>query len=301
MKMKPEGVNRNSRFVVMPQPRYRQAMTGPTKPFRGKPRPWRKPHPAAGGKAVRPGAPPAPPDKLSLFGLHTVSAALANPARKTEMLYATANALRRLGDVATTSGVTIAEVSPRELDRHFGKDTVHQGVRLDCAPLPDIALADFLADPKSRMARLLVLDQVTDPHNVGAILRSAAAFDVDAIVTTARHSPVESAVLAKAASGALEHVPFIRERNLADAMKRLADEGVTLIGLDSDGDTDLESVTGTLPYALVLGAEGKGLRQRTRDHCSVLARLDMPGAIKSLNVSNAAALALYAARRGETA
>ncbi|MFN0263949.1 23S rRNA (guanosine(2251)-2'-O)-methyltransferase RlmB [Tepidamorphus sp. 3E244] len=244
-------------------------------------------------------APPAPPERLSLYGLHTVEAALGNPQRKLFELHASANALRKLGD-AVPAGLEVIETHPRELDRHFGKDTVHQGVRLDCAPIPDMALDDFLFGPKTKAARLLVLDQITDPHNVGAILRSAAAFAVDAIVTTARHSPVESAVLAKSASGALEYVPFIRERNLADAMARLAENGVRLIGLDSEGETDLETVTGASPYALVLGAEGKGLRQRTREHCTVLARLDMPGAIKSLNVSNAAALALYAARRGES-
>lgn len=271
------------------------------KPHRGRPQDRRNQGAAASSRAQRPGAPPAPPDRLSLYGLHTVEAALANPARRKFMLHATANALRRLGDVVAASGVVVAETSPRELDRHFGKDAVHQGVRLDCAPLPDIDLDAFLDDPDTKSARLLVLDQVTDPHNVGAILRSAAAFAVDAIVTTARHSPVESAVLAKSASGALEHVPFIRERNLADAMERLAARGVRLIGLDSEGEADLEEVTGPPPYGLVLGAEGKGLRQRTREHCTALARLDMPGAIKSLNVSNAAALALYAARRGERA
>ena len=274
-------------------------MSKPYDPRRGKPQHRKRPPSGPPGKPIRSNATPAPPDELSLYGLHTVEAALANPNRKKLHLYATANALRRLGDVVQTSGVEVSDISPRELDRYFGKDAVHQGVRLDCAPIPDIALDEFLDDPDTKSARLLVLDQVTDPHNVGAILRSAAAFAVDAIVTTARHSPVESAVLAKAASGALEHVPFIRERNLADAMRKLTERGVRLIGLDSEGDTDLETVTGAPPYGLVLGAEGKGLRQRTREHCTVLARLDMPGAIKSLNVSNAAALALYAARRGE--
>ena len=141
---------------------------------------------------------------------------------------------------------------------------------------------------------MLVLDQITDPHNVGAIVRSCAAFGVDAVVTTARHSPAATGVLAKSASGGLEHVPFLTVRNLAEALIALGERGFPRIGLDSDGRAELGDVAVRRPLALVLGAEGKGLRQRTRDCCDVVARLDMPGAIKSLNVSNAAAVALYA-------
>jgi 23S rRNA (guanosine2251-2'-O)-methyltransferase len=138
-----------------------------------------------------------------------------------------------------------------------------------------------------------VLDQITDPHNVGAILRSAAAFGVKAIVTTARHTPEATGVLAKSASGALELVPMVTVTNLARALNELNDQGFMTVGLDSQGSDNLSAMPLQQPLALVLGAEGKGLRQLTRDTCSAVARLDMPGAIKSLNVSNAAVLALY--------
>ena len=144
---------------------------------------------------------------------------------------------------------------------------------------------------------LLILDQVTDPHNVGAIMRSAVAFGAGAIITTARHSPQESGVLAKAASGALELIPHVEVRNLADAIAELHELGFTTIGLDSEGPLELENTMSKGRIALVLGAEGKGLRQKTRETVTHLARLDMPGAIKSLNVSNAAAISLYAAQR----
>ena len=144
---------------------------------------------------------------------------------------------------------------------------------------------------------MLVLDQITDPHNVGAILRTAAGFAVAAVVTTARHSPEATGVLAKSASGALEYVPIVTVQNLARAMTELKERGYQLVGLDSNGDADLGDVALRAPLALVLGAEGRGLRQLTRDTCDRVARLDLPGRIKSLNVSNAAALALYVASR----
>jgi 23S rRNA (guanosine2251-2'-O)-methyltransferase len=142
---------------------------------------------------------------------------------------------------------------------------------------------------------VLVLDQITDPHNVGAILRSAAAFGVKALVTTARHSPEATGVLAKSASGALDYVPMVTVQNLARGLTALRDRGFLLVGLDSEGGADLAATELHAPLALVLGAEGKGLRQLTRETCDRTARLDLPGAIKSLNVSNAAALALYVA------
>jgi 23S rRNA (guanosine2251-2'-O)-methyltransferase len=142
-----------------------------------------------------------------------------------------------------------------------------------------------------------VLDQITDPHNVGAILRSAVAFGARAVITTARHSPEATGVLAKSASGALEHVSMVTVQNLARALQALKDRGFLVVGLDSDGTDDLAAVPLRLPLAIVLGAEGKGLRQLTRVTCHTVARLDLPGVIKSLNVSNAAALALYVATR----
>ena len=166
---------------------------------------------------------------------------------------------------------------------------MHQGLYLEAEPLAPLALEELGPD-----ALVIALDQVTDPHNVGAITRTAAAFGVDAILVTARHSPTAGGVLAKAASGGLEHVPQIVVRNLGDALEKLGGLGFARIGLDSDGEVPLRAVGAPRPAVLVLGAEGKGLRQRTRALCDTIARLEMPGAIRSLNVSNAAAIALYA-------
>lgn len=236
-------------------------------------------------------------DRLYLYGLHTVRHALENPRREKIRLYATPNALARLDlPEKTASGLNIEEALPRQLDNLVGADAVHQGVVLETRPLAASRLGDL-----GHASLLLVLDQVTDPHNVGAILRSAIAFDAGAVITTSRHSPGQTGVLAKAASGALDMIELIEVRNLAEALEELAGLGYATIGLDSEGGEELESVAASAAaggkIALVLGAEGKGLRQKTRETCTALARLDMPGAIKSLNVSNAAALSLYVARR----
>ncbi|BDA84821.1 23S rRNA (guanosine(2251)-2'-O)-methyltransferase RlmB [Aureimonas sp. SA4125] len=253
--------------------------------------------PESGGKPVAPARPshpgrPGPEDRVRLYGLHTVAAALGNPNRKLHRLLVTRNALTRLELADEDAPCPMEIVEPRALDVELGSDAVHQGVMLEADPLAGHALAD-LGDS----VLVLVLDQVTDPHNVGAILRSAAAFGAGAIVTTSRHSPQESGVLAKAASGALELVPYIQVVNLADALGTLAKRGYQTVGLDSDGGTALETAFAGEKIALVLGAEGKGLRQKTRDTVDVLARLEVPGEIRSLNVSNAAAVSLYAARR----
>ena len=179
-------------------------------------------------------------------------------------------------------------VRPSLIDQRLGPDAVHQGLLAEADPLPSPDI-----DTLAQEGIVLVLDQITDPHNVGAILRSAAAFAVKAIVTTARHSPEATGVLAKSASGALELVPLVTVQNLARALTELNDQGFMTVGLDSQGSETLGAVTLRQPLALVLGAEGRGLRQLTRETCSVVARLDMPGEIKSLNVSNAAVLALY--------
>lgn len=223
-----------------------------------------------------------------LYGWHTVTMALANPERRIRKLTLTENAAKRLADENIETRVTPEIVRPQEIDRLLSPDAVHQGLlaEADALPSPDI-------ETLSQEGMVLVLDQITDPHNVGAILRSAAAFAVKAIVTTARHSPEATGVLAKAASGALELVPMVTVQNLARALTTLNDLGFQTVGLDSEGSEDLSDVALREPLALVLGAEGKGLRQLTRDTCSVVARLDMPGEIKSLNVSNAAVLSLY--------
>jgi 23S rRNA (guanosine2251-2'-O)-methyltransferase len=227
-----------------------------------------------------------------LYGWHTVKAALENPARRIRRLYATENAARRLADDGVALPVTPEVVRPDTIAARLGPDAVHQGLLAEADPLPSPDLDEL---PASGI--VLVLDQITDPHNVGAILRTAAGFAVAAIVTTARHSPEATGVLAKSASGALDYVPIVTVQNLARALGEMKARGYLLIGLDSTGDADLADIALTAPLALVLGAEGKGLRQLTRATCDRVARLDLPGKIKSLNVSNAAALALYVASR----
>lgn len=230
--------------------------------------------------------------KFYLYGLHTVRHALENPKRAKITLYGTKNALGRLDRDLATLGVAIEEKQPRELDRMVGSDAVHQGIILETEPLHAIPLEE-LQDTDL----VLVLDQITDPHNVGAILRSAVALGAGAVITTNRHSPVESGTLAKSASGALDMIDHIEVRNLAAALETLNSSGYQTIGLDSAGEQSLERTMPRGKIALVLGAEGKGLRQKTRETCTTLAGLDMPGPIKSLNVSNAAVLALYLARQ----
>src|SRR5215470_12463770 len=223
-----------------------------------------------------------------LYGWHTVSAALANPQRNIRKLLLTENAARRLAEENIDTRVAPEIVRPQLIDQRLGPDAVHQGMLAEADPLPSPDIATLKQE-----GIVLVLDQITDPHNVGAILRSAAAFAVKAIVTTARHSPEATGVLAKSASGALELVPLVTVQNLARALTRLNERGFLTVGLDSEGAEDLSRIALRAPLALVLGAEGKGLRQLTRETCATVARLDMPGEIKSLNVSNAAVLALY--------
>jgi len=259
------------------RPRFQRAPgKGPAKGRdAGRRPPWRDPEARSDGPAI-------------LYGWHTVAAALANPQRKIRKLLLTENAARRLADENIDTRVTPEIVRPGLIDQRLGPDAVHQGLLAEADPLGSPEL-----DTLAQQGIVLVLDQITDPHNVGAIMRSAAAFAVKAIVTTARHSPEATGVLAKSASGALELVPLITVQNLARALSELNDVGFMTVGLDSEGSENLAAVALRQPLALVLGAEGKGLRQLTRQTCSVVARLDTPGEIKSLNVSNAAVLALY--------
>ncbi|MGA7480840.1 MAG: 23S rRNA (guanosine(2251)-2'-O)-methyltransferase RlmB [Bradyrhizobium sp.] len=227
-------------------------------------------------------------DPIILYGWHTVAAALANPNRRIRRLLLTENAARRLAEDKIDTRVTPEIVRPNLIDQRLGPDAVHQGLLAEADPLDSPGI-----DELAEAGIVLVLDQITDPHNVGAIMRSAAAFAVKAIVTTARHSPEATGVLAKSASGALELVPLVTVQNLARALNEMNERGFMTVGLDSEGEENLGAVALREPLALVLGAEGKGLRQLTRETCSAVARLDMPGEIKSLNVSNAAVLALY--------
>ncbi|WP_027057022.1 TrmH family RNA methyltransferase [Mesorhizobium loti] len=252
---------------------------------------------SGGAPAFKPRQPVPPGETAAdgvvrLYGLHTVRAALDNPRRKIRKMLVTRNAAERL-EIADLAALPFKTelVEPRDIDKITGSDAVHQGVLIEAEPLKPKRL-DALGDAKL----VLVLDQVTDPHNVGAILRSAVAFGAGALITTARHSPQESGVLAKAASGALEHIDQIEVKNLADALDQLHEAGFRTIGLDSEGPAELEKSFAGEKIALVLGAEGKGLRQKTRETVTTLARLDMPGAIHSLNVSNAAAIGLYVAQ-----
>ena len=235
--------------------------------------------------------PPRDPHVV-LYGWHTVQAALTNPARRIRKLYATENIARRLTEEGIAPAAPIEIVRPDAIARRLGPDAVHNGVLAEADPLPAPDL-----DTLEPTGIVLVLDQITDPHNVGAILRTAAGFAVGAVVTTARHSPEATGVLAKSASGALEYVSIVTVQNLARALETLRGRGFQLVGLDSDGTVELADAALTAPLAMVLGAEGKGLRQLTRTTCDLLARIDLPGRIKSLNVSNAAALALYVASR----
>jgi 23S rRNA (guanosine2251-2'-O)-methyltransferase len=227
-----------------------------------------------------------------LYGIHTVRAALDNPRRAKRNLLVTPNALTRLLE-GGTGKVRVTETSPKELDRLLGADAVHQGAALEVEPVSRFGLDDI-----SALNLVVVLDQVTDPHNVGAILRTACAFGADAVITTARYAPRETGVMAKSASGALDLIPLIEVRNLGDALDTLRKRGLTVLGFDSEAPAPLKPREKPVPMAIVLGAEGKGLRQRTRELCDEMVRLDMPGPIKSLNVSNAAAIALFAATAG---
>ena len=227
-----------------------------------------------------------------MYGWHTVSAALRNPVRKVRKLLTTENAARRLAEEGVPNVNRAEIVRPHAIAERLLPDAVHQGLYLEVDPLPTPAIEDLEA-----AGLVLVLDQITDPHNVGAILRSAAAFGVRAVITTQRHSPDATGALAKAASGALEHVAIINVQNLARGLTALKEKGFLTVGLDSEGETDLAALPLRAPLALVLGAEGKGLRQLTREICDHVARIDLPGVIASLNVSNATAVALFIASR----
>jgi len=225
---------------------------------------------------------------LNIYGLHAASAALQNPARTIVSATATRNAANRLAEQLAARDISPTLAQPRDLDRMLGREAVHQGIAVTVLPLPRITLSDLTGDDGT----LLVLDQVTDPRNIGAILRIAAAFSVHGLVVTRRNWPGETSVLAKAASGGLEHVRICETANLARALETMNDDGFTVIGLDSAGDTALSDLDYGPKNALVLGAEGAGLRRLSRVHCTHIARLDLPGPISSINVATAAALAL---------
>jgi 23S rRNA (guanosine2251-2'-O)-methyltransferase len=236
-----------------------------------------------------------------LFGLHAVRDALLNPARTRLRLVVTRNALDRLGDAVQVSGMEPELVDPRKFTAPLDPGSVHQGAALEVKPLHWGSLEERCIAPEGRRPVVVVLDRVSDPHNVGAVLRSAEVFGACAVIAPTRHSAPETGALAKTASGALERQPYLRVTNLADAMERLRAMGYTLIGLDGTGTVDLPDALAQVPgraVALVLGAEGPGMREKTIATCDVVARIAAAGEFGSLNVSNAAAVALYAASQG---
>jgi 23S rRNA (guanosine2251-2'-O)-methyltransferase len=226
-----------------------------------------------------------------IFGIHAVEAALANPERTIQKLFLTDNAARRLGETLVARGLAHDSVRPKDLDRRLGPDTVHQGALIEAIALHDPTLAELAESAAGKP--LIVLDQVTDPHNVGAILRSAAVFGAAGLVMTRRHSPPLDGALAKSASGALELVPVALVQNLSRTIAELKEHFCTILGLDGDAEHLIEEQPLTGRVALLLGAEGKGLRELTRQSCDRLVRISTRGAIGSLNVSNAAAIALH--------
>lgn len=225
---------------------------------------------------------------LWLWGSHAVEAALANPARKAVRLVATDNAARRMGLEQADM------VTPKEIDRLLPPGAVHQGVALETEPLPPLALEDLIAGGARRIA---VLDQLADPHNLGAIFRSAAAFGFDGVVLQTRHSPPITGIVAKSAAGGIERVAECRVVNISRALDALAEAGFTVIGLAGEAEAALEDLLDGGPCAIVLGAEGSGLRPGVTSACTHLARIPMGGEMESLNVSNAAAIAFYLAAR----
>lgn len=234
-----------------------------------------------------------------LFGLHAVRDALENPRREKLRLIVTKNAADKLAEAIAGSGMTPEMTDPRKFTAPLDPQSVHQGAAMEVKPLDWGAMEEVCLGDGVRPPRVVLLDRVTDPHNVGAILRSAEVFAACAVIAPRHHSAPETGALAKSASGALERQPYLRMRNLAETMETLKSMGYLVLGLAGEADATIEEVLQDRrdrPVALVLGAEGPGLRQKTRDTCDHLVKIDFAGAFGSLNVSNAAAVALYATR-----
>ncbi|MGF1445390.1 MAG: TrmH family RNA methyltransferase [Pikeienuella sp.] len=247
------------------------------------------------------GKPRAQAERVWLFGLHAVRDALANPRRRGHRLILTKNAADRLADVLEGGRVTAEIADARRFSAPLDPGSVHQGAALEADPLDWGGLDAMCEIATGPAPRFIALDRVTDPHNVGAILRSAEVFGARAVIAPRHHSAPESGALAKAASGALERQPYLRVRNLGDALEQLGERGYWRIGLDGAGGVPLPEAAAAAagrPTCLVLGAEGPGLRARTRSLCDQIARIPAAGAFASLNVSNAAAVALYAVSTG---
>lgn len=236
-----------------------------------------------------------------LFGLHAVRDALENPMREKLRLVVTKNAADRIADAIAASGMEPEISDSRKFAAPLDPQSVHQGAALEVKPLDWGKLRD-ICDPRGAVARVILLDRVTDPHNVGAVLRSAEVFGARAVIAPHRHSAPETGALAKTASGALERQPYLRVKNLATAMEELKTLGYHLFGMDGEASDTLDDALGDAPKAtgLVLGAEGPGLRDKSKETCDQLVRIDPAGAFGSLNVSNAAAVSLYAVKRAQS-
>lgn len=236
-------------------------------------------------------------ETIWLFGLHAVRDALVNPARTKLRLMVTKNAFDRLGEEIAACDLEPEIVDPRKFPAPIDPASVHQGAALEVRALNWGSVDDCCIAADGQLPLVVVLDRVTDPHNVGAVLRSAEVFGALAVIATARHSAPETGALAKTASGALERQPYLRVKNLANAMEQLRAMGYLLLGLDGDAEetiADAIVIAGTHPIALVLGAEGPGLREKTKETCDKLVKIAAVGTFGSLNVSNAAAVALFA-------
>ena len=235
-----------------------------------------------------------------LFGLHAVRDALLNPRREKLRLLVTRNAADKLAEAIAASGMLPEIADARSFSAPIAADSVHQGAALEVKPL-DWGHFDDICATGAGLPLVVLLDRVTDPHNVGAILRSAEVFGARAVIAPRHHAAPETGALAKTASGALERQPYLRVTNLSDSMESLKRMGFQLIGLDGEAEVTLAeglAAAGTRPVALVLGAEGPGLREKTRETCDLLVRIPFAGGFGSLNVSNAAAVSLYAAALG---
>jgi 23S rRNA (guanosine2251-2'-O)-methyltransferase len=260
-------------------------------------KPGPKPQP---GRTERP---PMDPNRLAggqwLYGLHAVQAALANPRRKLGRAVLTPRAVETIGE-QLLKRVRVEVMEPGAIDRMLPPGAVHQGAALEASPLKSRDLDEVLAESKGSRRVILILDQLSDPHNVGAILRTACAFGVTAVVVQDRHGPPQSGALAKAASGALDLIPYIEVVNLSRLLEELSERGFWRIALAGDGDTSLADAVPAGDVALVLGSEGSGIRRLVREHCEAAAFIPIETTMESLNVSNAAAIALYELRRAGT-
>jgi 23S rRNA (guanosine2251-2'-O)-methyltransferase len=275
----------------------------PEKKSYAPPRVHAKPR-AAVKPAAKPAGPPPPrrdrgekpsPGAQWLYGIHAVQAALANPRRRLGRACLTPRAQETLGNLLNR--VQVETFDPAAIDRLLPPGAVHQGAAVEAWPLKSRDLDEILSETNGLRRIVLVLDQLSDPHNVGAILRTAAAFNVTAVVVQDRHAPPQSGALAKAASGALDLIPYIEVVNIARALDDLSKRGFWRIALAGDGDATLAEAAPDGDVALVLGSEGGGIRRLVREHCETAAYIPIDGRMESLNVSNAAAIALYEMRR----